>query len=361
MSQPALASPATDVAAAATPKDVLGRLAEISRDHAEPSLTEKLAQLRAFIHDDLAAVEEALRVVERRPTPLHASAHHLLGLGGKRLRPLCVALAARMGHGFGPTARAIAVAVELVHNATLLHDDVVDLGDVRRGAPAARMVYGNAASIFAGDWLLVNALSRVHATGESELVGRILRVLEEMLAGESLQLKNRGVLRASLDDYFRVVEGKTASLFGFALYGGGRAGLLAESQCAALELFGRKLGVAFQVIDDVLDVSSDAATLGKSTFADLREGKATYPLLVATAGDNALLDALENALGGGGIDEALEARVGEALRRTGAVEETKRLAKRLSDEGLAAVSALPDSPAKLALLDVAQAMLQRRK
>lgn len=355
MSQPALASKIGGS------KDVLGRLADVTRVHAEATLAERLVELRAFVHDDLAAVEEALRLIERRPTPLHDSAHHLLALGGKRLRPLCVALAARMGEGFGPTARAVAVSVELVHNATLLHDDVVDLGDVRRGSPAARVIYGNAASIFAGDWLLVDALSRMQATGESELLVRILEVLKEMLQGESLQLKNRGVLRSSLDDYFRVVEGKTASLFGFALYGGARAGLLEPSACASLEVFGRKLGVAFQVIDDVLDVAGDAATIGKSTFADLREGKATYPLLVAMADEPALVDDLEAALAKGELPAPLEAAVGEAVRRTGAVEATRALAKKLSDEGVRAIAELPDTPAKLALLDVAQAMLSRKK
>lgn len=355
MSQPVLASKIGGS------KDVLGRLAEVSRVHEGPTLAERLVELRAFVHDDLAAVEEALRLVERRPTPLHDSAHHLLALGGKRLRPLCVALAARMGEGFGPTARAVAVAVELVHNATLLHDDVVDVGDMRRGSPAARVIYGNAASIFAGDWLLVDALARVQATGEDQLLGSLLAVLKEMLQGESLQLKNRGVLRSSLDDYFRVVEGKTASLFGFALAGGARAGRLGPEACASLETFGRKLGVAFQVIDDVLDVAGDAATIGKATFADLREGKATYPLLVAMADEPALVGDVEAALSAGELSPELEAAVGAAVRRTGAVEATRALAKKLSDEGVRAIADLPEAPAKLALLDVAQAMLSRKK
>jgi octaprenyl-diphosphate synthase len=366
MSQPVLASKIADASSKSKSKDVLGRLAEVPQVKAEQPLAERLLELRAFVHDDLAAVEEALRAVNRQPagerivTPMHASGHHLLSLGGKRLRPLCVALAARMGEGFGPTARALAVAVELIHNATLLHDDVVDVGDLRRGAPAARVLYGNAASIFAGDWLLIEALSRVHQTGDPALVTRALGVLHEMLDGESLQLKNRGKLRASLSDYFQVVEGKTAALFGYALYSGGRAGQLGEQECAGLEVFGRKLGVAFQVIDDVLDVAGDTATLGKSTFADLREGKATYPLLVATADDPALVASIEAALETGGIDQRLEERVAEALRRTGAVEETRRLAKRLSDEANAALADLPPSPAKLALLEVADAMLQRK-
>src|SRR5262249_22155884 len=148
--------------------------------------------------------------------------------------PLCVALAARAGNGFGAAARQLAVAVELVHTATLLHDDVVDVGDTRRGAPAARVVYGNAASIFAGDWLLVEALRRVRAAAVPDALDRLLDIIEEMIMAESTQLDRRGVMVADRAAYFRVVEGKTASLFRWALWAGGRAGGLDERACRAL-------------------------------------------------------------------------------------------------------------------------------
>src|SRR5439155_11378446 len=125
-------------------------------------------------------------------------------LRGKHLRPLCVALASRLGAGFTAPARSLAVAVELVHSATLLHDDVVDVADRRRGEPSARIVYGNAASIFAGDWLLVAALRRIAATGIDGLLERMLAVIDDMIAAESLQLERRGRLAGDRDDYFRI-------------------------------------------------------------------------------------------------------------------------------------------------------------
>ena len=140
---------------------VLGTLEEVARAKAPAGVDARIAELRALCEGDLAGIEADLDAIEGGPTPMQQSARHLLMLGGKRLRPMCVALAARAGGGFTPAARDLAVAAELVHNATLLHDDVVDLGDRRRGAPASRVIYGNAASIFAGDWLLVEALMRV--------------------------------------------------------------------------------------------------------------------------------------------------------------------------------------------------------
>jgi octaprenyl-diphosphate synthase len=342
--------------------DVLERLEEISRRAEAGSLAEKLADLRAFLDDDMRQVEASLNAIDRRPTPLHDSAHHLLDLGGKRLRPLCVALAARFGSGFGRAAREIAVAVELVHSATLLHDDVVDLGDVRRGAPAARLVYGNAASIFAGDWLLVEALSRVQSAGIPGLLERVIGVLKEMLEAEALQLANRGSMRGSVADYFKVVEGKTASLFRWGLYAGGRAGGVDPALCASLEAFGHNVGVAFQVVDDVLDLDGESAVVGKSLFADLREGKATYPLLCAVEHDPPLGELIEAALRAGAAPSAeLEQRVVRVLRETGAVAECYTLARRLSAEALESLSPLPAGPVRDALERVAVAMLHRRK
>lgn len=337
---------------------VLGRLEASSRGSGAATVADKLASLREFLADDLRQVEEALAGFEGKATPLHRSARHLLERGGKRLRPTCVALAARVGSGFGPAAREVAVAVELVHNATLLHDDVVDQGDVRRGAPAARVLYGNAASIFAGDWLLVEALQRVQRTELAGLTDRLLGVLKEMLEAEALQLSNRGKLRVSSKDYFRVIEGKTASLFRWGLYAGGRAGGVAPAQVESLERFGHALGVAFQVIDDVLDVAGDGATVGKTMFADLREGKVTFPLLVALERDEGLEGVLTQALGED-APAGLEAEVARRVRASGAIDESRALASRLSSEALGHLMALPAGPVRDALEGVATAMLHR--
>lgn len=282
MTTPGVPGPSAHHPGASAPgTDVLGSLQDVCTERSVDALADRLAELRGWIAGDLADVETDLRAVETADTPMHRSAHHLLALDGKRLRPLCVALAARAGTGFGPAARLLAVAAELVHSATLLHDDVVDLGDRRRGSDAARVIYGNAASIFAGDWLLVEALKRTRAAGLPDVLDRALDVLREMLGAEALQLAARGRLRQDSQEYFKVVEGKTASLFRWAMYAGARAGGLSSAACEALEAYGGRLGVAFQVVDDVLDVAGDPAVLGKGLYTDLREGKMTYPLLLA--------------------------------------------------------------------------------
>src|SRR5688572_15627343 len=149
------------------------------------------APVARWVTHELRDVERALEAVPRGERIVQRAAHHLLDLGGKHLRPMCVALASKVGTGFDARACELAVAVELVHTATLLHDDVVDLADTRRGRAAARVVYGNAASIFAGDWLLVDALRRI-TNASPELVAPMLAVIEEMILAESIQLERRG-------------------------------------------------------------------------------------------------------------------------------------------------------------------------
>src|SRR5215212_3630153 len=181
---------------------VLDRLAHVSAARGAPSLGERLASLDRWVRADLVAFEAELAALPRGARVVHAAAHHLLDLRGKHLRPLCVALASRFGAGFTEQARGLAVAAELVHNATLLHDDVIDVAERRRGQPAACVVYGNAASIFAGDWLLIAALRRIAATGVEGLLDRMLGVIDEMIAAESVQLERRGNVTGARDDYF---------------------------------------------------------------------------------------------------------------------------------------------------------------
>ncbi|MBL9024048.1 MAG: polyprenyl synthetase family protein [Myxococcales bacterium] len=323
----------------------------------------RLADLRAFLEEDLAGIERDLETLELGSTATHKSAGHLIACGGKRLRPMCVALAARVGSGFDAAARDLAVASELVHAATLLHDDVVDLGERRRGSPAARMIYGNAASIFAGDWLLVEALVRVRRTGLPDVLDKALGVLTEMLEAEAMQLDRRGKLDGSVADYLRVVTGKTASLFRWALFAGARAGGLDDRAARLMQTFGDKLGVAFQVTDDLLDVDGDPERIGKELYADLREGKATYPLLVALERRPALRGDLEQALAGGSVGAALAGSVSLAMRETGAIEETRALATRLVSEAKGALTEIgaDDRPALQALIAVADAIASRRK
>src|SRR6476646_4433918 len=219
---------ALDTAAAGAA--VLDRLATVSVARGAVDLRQRLANLGRWVRADLGEFEAELSLLPRGARVVHSAAHHLLDLRGKHLRPLCVALASRFGDGFTARARGLAVAVELVHTATLLHDDVVDLAERRRGQPTACVVYGNAASIFAGDWLLVAALRRIASAGVDGLLDRMLAVIDEMILAESLQLERRGKVAAERGEYFRIIEGKTAALFRWAMIAGARsAGLPASA------------------------------------------------------------------------------------------------------------------------------------
>jgi octaprenyl-diphosphate synthase len=337
---------------------VLDRLANISGARGAIDLRQRLAALGRWVRADLADFEAELATLPRGARVVQHAAHHLLDLRGKHLRPLCVALASRFGDGFTPRARGLAVAVELVHTATLLHDDVVDVAERRRGQPAAAVVYGNAASIFAGDWLLVAALRRISATGVDGLLDKMLEVIDEMIMAESLQLERRGRVVADRAEYFRIVEGKTAALFRWAMLAGGRcAGMTAEHE-AVLEKYGVHLGVAFQAVDDELDFASLDNT-GKDPLADLREGKMTYPLIVALEREMSLRARFEAIIGDEAPNRVELTAIANAVRETGALTATRELAEQHVQLALDTLAALPAGTARESLETVALASLER--
>jgi octaprenyl-diphosphate synthase len=335
---------------------VLDRLAHVSSARGAPSLAERLASLDRWVRADLVAFEAELEAIPRGARAVHAAAHHLLDLRGKHLRPLCVALASRFGDGFTEQARGLAVAVELVHSATLLHDDVVDVGERRRGEPTARVVYGNAASIFAGDWLLVAALRRIAAAGVDGVLDRMLTVIDEMIVAESIQLERRGNVAGAREDYFAIVEGKTAALFRWAMIAGARAAGLSAAAESALERFGLHLGVAFQAVDDELDYADGT---GKDPLADLREGKITYPLVIALEREAALHPRLVALLAEPEPRREELAAIAATVRATGALTATRALAEDHVERALAVLDELPAGAPRDALVTVALASLER--
>jgi octaprenyl-diphosphate synthase len=348
------------VAPQAARDPVLSRLASLSIDRGIGDLGRRLSDLEAFVRDNLQDVERSLDEVPRNQRLINAAAHHLLDMRGKYLRPMCVALASRVGSGFSPAARQLALAVELVHTATLLHDDVVDEAVTRRGRPTARITYGNAASIFAGDWLLISALQRVRRAEVPGLLDRMLSIIEEMITAESHQLERRGRIDGSVADYLRIIEGKTAALFRWAMFAGARAGGLSAEQEAALEAFGLHLGVAFQAIDDALDYIGDVATTGKDPGADLREGKLTYPLIVALEREPRLNELLVTLVNGEGDATAsvIHGSV-ELVRRSGALEATRAFAQGHVELAMESLACIDAGQARDQLLTVAMASLGR--
>jgi octaprenyl-diphosphate synthase len=352
---------------------LLERLEGLCADRGLSGLAGRLEEMAQLVGGDLASFEMEFAALPRRPQLVGQSARHLVDLGGKRLRPLVLCLAARQGWADSglqkgadrPLDRRVldlAVAVELVHSATLLHDDVVDGSETRRGAATARALYGNAASIFAGDWLLVEALRRVQSSALPGLLEGLFDTIEEMIFAESIQLENRGRLSLDRAGYFRVVEGKTASVFRWATVAGAQAAGLPAEQRQALATYGENVGVAFQAVDDLLDLTGDTRKTGKHLFADLREGKMTYPLIVALERRPELRPLLEQIAAqgvDGEVDEASAARVIAALRETRAVEDCLALARERSFRATEALSALPDGHARRALATVAEAIIDR--
>jgi octaprenyl-diphosphate synthase len=336
---------------------LIERLGRLSRDRNVPAVAARLEALMPLVGPEMGAIERSLAAVEGH-RDVHRGAAHLISRSGKRMRPLCVALAAKLGRGFDARGLELAVAVELVHSATLLHDDVVDLGDSRRGAPTTRIVYGNAISIFAGDWLLIDALRRVRRTGIPLVLERLFDVVDEMIVAESLQLERRGKLETSAEAWLAVAHGKTAALFRWAMFAGARAGELSLEQAETLDRFGAHCGIAFQAIDDVLDLAGDPATTGKLPFADLREGKCSLPVAYAIEADPSLT-ARVKAAAAEGADESATKELSRAIAATGALVRAREHAFDHIASAVAALEPFPPSDARTALVSVARAMVER--
>jgi len=319
----------------------------------------RLEDVRTLIARELGEVEALVAArIANGITPATDSATHLFESGGKRVRPMALLLAHACFSPLRETPRSLAAAAELVHMATLLHDDVIDDGDQRRGRPTSRRIWGNAVSVLAGDLLLVEALrlaSDASRTTWTELVDTLGRLVD----GEVVQL--RGRLAVSLEEatYFEIVRGKTASLFEWALRAGAREGGASADAIDALGRFGAHLGVAFQLVDDVLDYDGDEAATGKSMLADLHEGKVTLPLIRAAAGDE-LVPPMVARVRAGGDDAGVTAHALAArVRASGACKAVRDLAREETSGALALLDVVPACRARDVLADVAAGLTAR--
>jgi octaprenyl-diphosphate synthase len=317
-------------------------------------------QLFAPIAADMGAVDEVIRTrLHSDVTLIRQVAEYIVRSGGKRLRPALVLFTAgAMGYR-GTHHHELAAVVEFIHTASLLHDDVVDESDLRRGNKTANAIYGNAAAVFVGDFMYSRAFQMMVGV-DSMHVMRVLADATNVIAeGEVLQLLNCHNADVVIDDYLRVIRYKTAKLFEAAARLGGIVGGADPETEARLADFGMHLGTAFQLIDDVLDYSADEADTGKHLGDDLAEGKPTLPLIhVMQHGTPEQAALVRGAIEHGGRDDF--SAVLTAIQESGALAETLRYAQAEAKLAIEAISVLPPSNFKDALLQLSDFAVRRK-
>ena len=301
----------------------------------------RLADVHSLLGTEMAWVEGELQATARTGrSPGTDAARHLLDAGGKRVRPLALLLSAACFDGLSEAACELAVVAELVHLATLLHDDVVDDAPERRGKPAARVLWGNAVSVLAGDLLLTHSLERTSAVAPKAVLADLFATLRRLVDGEIVQLRGRTELDPRAATYFTIVHDKTASLFAWATRAGAAIAGAPEPLVRALGEFGAHVGVAFQLVDDLLDYEGDPVLMGKELHTDLREGKLTLPLILAVEKEPSLYADL---LAARDFDGAASARLVAAVHALRTGDDVRRLANAETERALAALSLLPAS------------------
>ena len=283
--------------------------------------------------------------------------HYLVNAGGKRLRPVVALLAARCCGEPGDRHITLAAIIELIHTATLLHDDVVDTSEQRRGRATANHEYGNAASILVGDFLYSRAFQLLVRIGDLAVMRVMADTTNTISEGEVQQLLNAGNPDLDAAAYHEVIRKKTAVLFQAAAETGALISAATAAQTAALRDYGLHLGIAYQLIDDVLDYRGDATTLGKNLGDDLAEGKMTLPLIHALQTASAT-DArrIRTAIAGRSGDLAAIAAI---VTATGALDFSEALARDHARQALAALDALPETIARIALAELAEFSVRR--
>jgi octaprenyl-diphosphate synthase len=322
---------------------------------------ERFADVQALAAADMAAVDTLIRTrLASDVVLINQVAEHIIGGGGKRLRPMLHLLAAQAAGYAGRGHLPLAALIEFIHTSTLLHDDVVDESDLRRGRKTANAVWGNAASVLVGDFLYSRSFQMMVELDSMRVMRILADTTNRIAEGEVLQLLNIGNPDTGERAYLDVIERKTAVLFAAATRLGAVLAGLPQEQEDALARYGLDLGYAFQIADDVLDYASDADTLGKNIGDDLAEGKPTLPLIVAIArSEPAQAARLKAAIQAGGLD-ALD-DVLAAIRATGALDASRERAHIYSQRARDALGALPSSNARDALALLADYAVDRTR
>lgn len=316
--------------------------------------------IHAVVADDFAAVNRTIMSQLGSRVPLvETIGQYIIQSGGKRLRPLLVLLAARSLGYEGERHVTLATLIEFMHTSTLLHDDVVDESHMRRGKATANDAWGNAPSVLVGDFLYSRSFQMMVEIGSMRIMEVLSSATCVIAEGEVQQLTNVGNPDIDEAAYFETIQGKTAMLFEAASHSGAILAEATPEQEAALQHYGRYLGLAFQLIDDLLDYQGDAEAMGKNVGDDLAEGKPTLPLIHAMReGTQEQADLIRSAIKRGGLDQLDE--VLKIINATGALAYTRARAEEMADRALAELEKLPASPYRDSMADLARLAVERR-
>ena len=324
----------------AGPKERMSTPAAINGKEIFEMLREDLSAIeREFGRDTVSSVEAITEIGE-----------YLRGGGGKRIRPTLLLLSAKLFDYQGRGAVRLGAVVEIIHTATLVHDDIIDEAEIRRGRPAANTQWGNSKCVLAGDWLYMQAFKVALQERNFRILDTLIDLTQQMVEGELLQMEKLGKL-ISLDEYFELIFRKTACLFSVCMRMGAILGGATPEQEENLAQYGRDLGMAFQIVDDVLDLTASEDVLGKPVASDLREGKVTMAVIHAlercTQGERSLI---AGVIKDRSVDGITHAAVIEILNRYGSLQAATDCAARYAELARNAICNFPDTENKRALL-----------
>ncbi|KCZ54961.1 farnesyltranstransferase [Hyphomonas beringensis] len=317
-------------------------------------------RMQTLVSEDLTAVETLLAQRAASPVAIIPDlSGYIVSAGGKRLRPLITLIAAHAVGKANPATHALAAAVEFIHTATLLHDDVVDESDLRRGKPAAKAIWGNKASILVGDFLFARAFNLLVEANSLDILNRLATASTIIAEGEVRQLAAMQAGDLPTEDYLAIVEAKTGALFEAAAETGAMSAG-GDKYANALATYGKNLGLAFQIIDDVLDYGGTTSVIGKSVGDDFRECKITLPVIIAKRrGSDEDREFWDKAMKPETQEESDLAHAVHLIRATGAAEATVQEAEAYAGLAKSALRTLPETPYREALVDLADFCVSR--
>ncbi len=315
-----------------------------------------------LLRDDLVAIEQELgRDAASGVSTITEIAEYLRGGGGKRIRPTLLLLSAHTLGYAGQGAIRLGAVVEMVHTATLVHDDIIDGANIRRGRPSANTTWGNEKCVLAGDWLYMQAFKVALDEKSLRVLDLLIGLTQQMVEGELLQIQKLG-RAVSEAEYYDLIYRKTACLFSVSMRLGAVLAKSTEADETSLATYGRAVGLAFQIVDDVLDLTATEEVLGKPVASDLREGKATLSVIHSidhgTAADR---QTIQRVLDDRSFENVSREQIQKILAKNGSVEYAMAVADRYAEQSRQALAPLPDSEYKRALLWVPDFVVARDK